>query len=95
MAATNSQKAFWNAMHYDYISVPVYTGMREEIREYAQEQGYTLAGYIRHLIIADMSDTNPEISAKIGGGGTLKASEFLAYIAERTAENILDRQLAP
>ena len=63
-------KARYNRKAYDYLSVPVHKGSRVLIQERAMEQGMTVSGYIKHLIIADMQEEFPDISAKIGGGYT-------------------------
>lgn len=75
----------WNRKNYDSILIRTAKGSRELIQDIAACKGMSVAGYIKHLIIAD----NPQIidiSLKIGGGGSLE---------ERKIREILDRLYPP
>ena len=61
-------KTRYNRKTYDYITAPIHKGAKALIQERAMQQGLTVSGYIKHLIIADMQEEFPDISAKIGGG---------------------------
>ena len=59
----------WNKKHLDTVSFFVKKGFRDELKRIAAEQGYSMAGYIKHAIIkCAESDGYSDISAKIGGG---------------------------
>ena len=65
-----SRQNEWNKKSYDNIGCMVKKGFREELKRIATEQGYTVAGYIKHALIAQAkNDGYGDISAKIGGGG--------------------------
>ena len=46
----------YNAKAYDRVNLTVPKGQKEEIQEYAQEQGMSVNGYINNLIQADMGN---------------------------------------
>lgn len=78
-----SRQADWNKAHYDTLMTKVKKGFREEIKKMAAEQGYSLSEYIRHALITQAkNDGYGDISAKIGGGGTLTLNAF-RRLAER------------
>lgn len=55
MAKTTAQiKNDYAKKTYDDIRLQVKKGMKEKIREHAQEQGLSLQGYINKLIAEDM-----------------------------------------
>lgn len=64
-----SRQNEWNKKNMEFISFGAKKGFREELKRIAAEQGYTVAGYIKHAIIkCAESDGYSDISAKIGGG---------------------------
>lgn len=67
----------WNSTHYDMVSFRCGKGGRDMIRRIATMQGMSLAEYLRHLIVADVtrrtdvdSSAKGDISAILGGGDT-------------------------
>lgn len=64
-----SRQNEWNKKNMEFISFGAKKGFREELKRIATEQGYTVAGYIKHALIAQAkNDGYGDISAKIGGG---------------------------
>lgn len=64
----------YNRKHYDQIILRTAKGGADCVKILADEQGLSVAAYIRHLIIADAASRgNGDISAIIGGGVTYSA----------------------
>lgn len=62
MAKTNAEiKNGYAKRNYDDIRLQVKKGMKERIKEYAKEHGYSLQGYINHVIIEDMKAHGAEL----------------------------------
>lgn len=79
----SSRQAKWNKENMDFISFGTKKGFKDELKRIAEEQGFSMAGYIKHALIAQAkSDGYSDISAKIGGGGTLTLNAF-RRLAER------------
>lgn len=70
---TSSQvKARYNRKNYDQISFRAGKGALQAVHDMAELRGMTVAGYLKHLIIADAESAgNGEISRILGGGGEL------------------------
>ena len=73
----SESKDRWNSNHYDMVSFRCGKGGKDMIRRIATMQGMSLAEYLRHLIVADVTQrtdaetgANADISAILGGGGT-------------------------
>lgn len=62
----------YNRKNYDQVSFRVGKGGREAIKVMAELRGMSLAGYIKHLVIADAQSAGKgDIQALLGGGGKL------------------------
>lgn len=69
MNATNAAKTRYNRRNYDQVKIYVTKGGREAIQAAAEDRGYSMAEYIRHLIIADTRADRPDMPQILGGGG--------------------------
>lgn len=77
MRRTNTStevKNRWNAEHYDAIRICVPKGAREEIAAAAAARGMSVAGYIKHLI---MADTDPQEVSTLRTGGGLISTDYV------------------
>lgn len=70
---TSSQvKARYNRKNYDQISFRAGKGALQAVHDMAELRGLTVAGYLKHLIIADAESAGKgDISRILGGGGEL------------------------
>lgn len=87
--------AKYNAKAYEEIKLRVKTGQKEEIRQYAERKGYSLNGYINHLIESDMnghqSDNQSGSKNNTTGADTLELSETV--LIEQTDIEMLNLSL--
>lgn len=72
---SSAVKDRYNRAHYEQITIRVGIGGKEVVQAMADYHGLSVTAYIRQLIIQDgRTHGNDDISAILGGGGTLKAS---------------------
>lgn len=78
-----SRQNDWNREHYEKIGCMVKKGARAELKKIAEEQGLSLAAYIRHALIkAAKADGYGDISAKLGGGGEMTFERFKRLLSQ-------------
>lgn len=60
----------WNKAHYDQVTFRCKIGGKEMIKDLAEENGQTLAEYIRRLILQDAQIRGKtDVVELLGGGG--------------------------
>lgn len=76
-----SRQNEWNKKNLDSVSFFVKKGAREKLKQIAAEQGYTMAGYIKHAIIkCAENDGYGDIQSTMGGGGALTLNAFRTLV---------------
>ena len=58
----------WNSEHYDQVIIRLPKGARDELKAIAGAKGMSVAGYLKHLVVADL-DAQTEPMAEILRGG--------------------------
>ena len=62
----------WNSEHYDQVIIRLPKGARDELKAIAGSKGMSVAGYLKHLVVADLDDQTEPIAEILRGGGLLQ-----------------------
>lgn len=59
----------WNSEHYDQVIIRLPKGARDELKAIAGTKGMSVAGYLKHLVVADLDDRTEPMAEILRGGG--------------------------